>query len=43
VHTHFTAFKRLEAHVANGRVRGTGTIGGNPCFAEPYADPGTLL
>jgi xanthine dehydrogenase iron-sulfur cluster and FAD-binding subunit A len=24
-------------------VRGTGTIGGNLCFAEPHADPGTLL
>jgi carbon-monoxide dehydrogenase medium subunit len=43
VHTYFTAFTRLEAHVANVRVRGTGTIGGNLCFAEPHADPGTLL
>jgi aerobic carbon-monoxide dehydrogenase medium subunit len=43
VHTHFPALTQLEAHVANVRVRGTGTIGGNLCFAEPHADPGTLL
>jgi carbon-monoxide dehydrogenase medium subunit len=43
VHTHFPALTRLEAHIANVRVRGTGTIGGNLCFAEPHADPGTLL
>ena len=29
--------------MANVRVRGTGTIGGNLCFAEPHADPGALL
>ncbi|MGH7834349.1 MAG: FAD binding domain-containing protein [Candidatus Binatia bacterium] len=34
---------RLEANVANVRVRRMGTIGGNLCFAEPHADPGTLL
>jgi carbon-monoxide dehydrogenase medium subunit len=43
VYTHFPALTHLEAHVANVRVRGTGTIGGNLCFAEPHADPGTLL
>ena len=43
VRTHFPALADLEAHVANVRVRGTGTIGGNLCFAEPHADPGTLL
>ena len=37
------AFVKLEAHVANVRVRQVGTIGGNLCFAEPHADPGTLL
>ena len=37
------ALKRLEHHVANVRVRQAGTIGGNLCFAEPHADPGTLL
>jgi aerobic carbon-monoxide dehydrogenase medium subunit len=34
---------RLEQNVANVRVRQVGTIGGNLCFAEPHADPGTLL
>src|SRR5262245_55374882 len=37
------ALVQLEHHVANVRVRQTGTIGGNICFAEPHADPGTLL
>jgi aerobic carbon-monoxide dehydrogenase medium subunit len=34
---------KLEQNVANVRVRQAGTIGGNICFAEPHADPGTLL
>ncbi len=34
---------QLERNVANVRVRQVGTIGGNLCFAEPHADPGTLL
>jgi aerobic carbon-monoxide dehydrogenase medium subunit len=33
----------LEAHVANARVRASGTFGGNLCFAEPHSDPATLL
>src|SRR5215510_5448362 len=37
------ALVQLEHNVANVRVRQTGTIGGNLCFAEPHADPGTLL
>jgi aerobic carbon-monoxide dehydrogenase medium subunit len=37
------AFVNLEHNVANVRVRQAGTIGGNLCFAEPHADPGTLL
>jgi carbon-monoxide dehydrogenase medium subunit len=37
------ALIELERNVANVRVRQTGTIGGNLCFAEPHADPGTLL
>jgi len=37
------AFANLEHHVANVRVRQAGTLGGNLCFAEPHADPGTLL
>ena len=37
------ALVQLEQNVANVRVRQVGTIGGNLCFAEPHADPGTLL
>jgi len=33
----------METHVANVRVRATGTLGGNLCFAEPHSDPATLL
>ncbi|MGE5216843.1 MAG: FAD binding domain-containing protein [Chloroflexota bacterium] len=33
----------LETKVANVRVRATGTLGGNLCFAEPHSDPATLL
>ena len=40
---HLPAFAAMEANVANIRVREVGTIGGNLCFAEPHADPGTLL
>jgi carbon-monoxide dehydrogenase medium subunit len=39
----FPSFVKLEQNVANVRVRQVGTIGGNLCFAEPHADPGTLL
>ena len=34
---------QLERRVANVRVRATGTLGGNLCFAEPHSDPATLL
>lgn len=37
------ALHTLEQNVANVRVRQSGTLGGNLCFAEPHADPGTLL
>lgn len=37
------AFARLEAEVANVRVRNTGTLGGNLAFAEPHSDPATFL
>jgi aerobic carbon-monoxide dehydrogenase medium subunit len=37
------ALATLEENVANVRVRQVGTLGGNLCFAEPHADPGTLL
>jgi carbon-monoxide dehydrogenase medium subunit len=40
---HLPAFAKLEERVANVRVRQVGTLGGNLCFAEPHADPGTLL
>jgi carbon-monoxide dehydrogenase medium subunit len=33
----------MERLVANTRVRNTGTLGGNLCFAEPHSDPATLL
>src|SRR3989442_2048113 len=33
----------MESHVANVRVRTTGTLGGNLCFAEPHSDPANLL
>jgi carbon-monoxide dehydrogenase medium subunit len=40
---HLPALVELAHNVANVRVRQTGTLGGNLCFAEPHADPGTLL
>jgi carbon-monoxide dehydrogenase medium subunit len=43
VRANFPALAEMEAHVANVRVREVGTLGGNLCFAEPHADPGTLL
>ena len=39
----FPALAELEANVANPRVRASGTLGGNLCFAEPHSDPATLL
>ena len=33
----------MEAQVANVRVRASGTLGGNLCFAEPHSDSTTLL
>jgi len=36
-------FADMETHVANVRVRASGTLGGNLCFAEPHSDPATLL
>ena len=33
----------MESRVANVRVRASGTVGGNLCFAEPHSDPATLL
>ena len=37
------AFARMEANVANVRVRAAGTLAGNLAFAEPHADPPALL
>jgi aerobic carbon-monoxide dehydrogenase medium subunit len=34
---------QMEKNVANVRVRASGTLGGNLCFAEPHSDPATLL
>lgn len=43
VQSELPALALLERHVANVRVRAAGTLGGNLAFAEPHADPGTLL
>src|SRR5881628_3512289 len=43
VRQHSPALARLETDVPNVRVREVGTLRGNLCFAEPHADPGTLL
>lgn len=43
VRTELSQLARLEGRIANPRVRSTGTLGGNLCFAEPHSDPGTLL
>ena len=43
LHQNLPSLVKLEQNVANVRVRQAGTIGGNLCFAEPHADPGTLL
>jgi aerobic carbon-monoxide dehydrogenase medium subunit len=34
---------QMETNVANVRVRASGTLGGNLCFAEPHSDPATLV
>jgi carbon-monoxide dehydrogenase medium subunit len=43
VREYYPIFAAMERQVANVRVRNVGTLGGNLCFAEPHADPGTLL
>jgi aerobic carbon-monoxide dehydrogenase medium subunit len=43
VQRHQPILAEMESHVANVRVRSTGTLGGNLCFAEPHSDPATLL
>lgn len=39
----FPELARLAGTLANLRVRNTGTLGGNLCFAEPHGDPATML
>jgi len=41
--SHLPVLVEMERLVANTRVRNTGTLGGNLCFAEPHSDPATLL
>jgi len=43
IRSHLPVMAEMEQHVANVRVRSTGTLGGNLCFAEPHSDPATLL
>jgi carbon-monoxide dehydrogenase medium subunit len=43
VRTRFPMIAEMEARVANVRVRATGTVGGNLCFAEPHSDVATAL
>lgn len=43
VQEHALALARLCGSIANARVRNSGTLGGNLCFAEPRADPPVLL
>lgn len=43
VREHFPVIAKMERQVANVRVRNIGTIGGNLSFADPHADPPTLL
>jgi carbon-monoxide dehydrogenase medium subunit len=43
VREHAPTLHEAEGHVGNIRVRNQGTLGGNLCFADPHADPGTAL
>ena len=43
VKEHLAVLADMETQVANVRVRASGTLGGNLCFAEPHSDPATLL
>ena len=42
VRRHLPILTEVERQVANVRVRNTGTLGGNLCFAEPHSDIGAL-
>jgi aerobic carbon-monoxide dehydrogenase medium subunit len=43
VRQHFPLIVEMEKQLANVRIRNVGTLAGNLSFAEPHADPGTLL
>ncbi len=43
VRAELPALISAESHVGNVRIRSQGTLGGNLCFADPHADPGTAL
>lgn len=43
VRRHFPLIVEMERRLANVRIRNVGTLAGNLSFAEPHADPGTLL
>jgi aerobic carbon-monoxide dehydrogenase medium subunit len=43
VNASLPVFAEMEKNVANVRVRASGTLGGNLCFAEPHSDPASLL
>jgi carbon-monoxide dehydrogenase medium subunit len=43
IRKYFPEFADMEKRLANVRIRNVGTLAGNICFAEPHADPGTLL
>jgi aerobic carbon-monoxide dehydrogenase medium subunit len=43
VRQHFPLIVQMEQQLANVRIRNVGTLAGNLSFAEPHADPGTLL
>lgn len=43
VRERWPALAEMAARVANVRVRGAGTLGGNLAFADPHSDPATFL
>ena len=43
VRENLPVLSQMATQVANVRVRASGTLGGNLCFAEPHSDPATLL
>jgi len=43
VKQNLSVLAEMATKVANVRVRASGTLGGNLCFAEPHSDPATLL